>query len=239
MSNVKTQFYYNEPYIIDQQSKFFRCGQRIRKIREDLELSPARFISWCDIERESMLEKIEMENEEVSIETLRSISNNFGVKLEWLCYEEEIKYNNIKIIHIFQEQFIDEILDQKPTKSFIILNEESLELALCIHIKACLYERYSFSFNLAFGDWIDDHSKIWGVYKLLEKINTTLNPTALILTNENYRKLMDCNVHPRSLIIQTSPCNWFSDLLELDIASSLSIIRDIKKEFKKYKPANI
>ncbi|NPV38126.1 MAG: hypothetical protein HPY78_02485 [Brevinematales bacterium] len=71
MSSVKTQFYYNEPYIIDQQNKFYRCGQRIKEIRKDLELSPARFISWCSIDSESILEKIETENGELSVETLK------------------------------------------------------------------------------------------------------------------------------------------------------------------------
>ncbi len=99
-------------------------GNRIREIRENLNLNRDKFSELVDIS-ESFLTKIELGNKSLSIETLMKISQGTGVSADYLLFGN-LENNNMQ---------------KKISKLLYSTSEKHLELIYTIIKNICIFNK--------------------------------------------------------------------------------------------------
>jgi hypothetical protein len=203
-----------------QSERYYDCGKRISEVRKDISLSPTQFIELIDYPSEKLYKQIESESEECGEETLRKISLQTGIPLDWLKHAIGSKYP-VERDWVLSEHAIKNIAKEYPQKVLLTVQKENLSVKMLVHLTSYNWKKYSLGLSIDFWNWFDDHRYIPQFYRFLQSLKNTFYSDfgAAALTAEQDELLYSTQTHPHALaeeIFHRRRHNWARQLLDVD-----------------------
>ena len=196
-------------------SIFFCAGARLKEVREDINLSTSRIIEIADFHSEAQWRDLEHSSGEFSEDVLLRISSDAGVSMSWLKHGEGQKYPIISI-QDSDTHAIDAIKAEGALGSYMVIEPDTMRIALMVKITDRRWIVGSFLFSLDFWNWVGDQHHIPTIYQLLDKINKELSPSSRIVNNATISKILDGKVHPGEIFRELKNNSyWFDDMFDV------------------------
>lgn len=201
-----------------QRIRMYDCGDRIKALREELDMSASRFIELVDFNSEKELLCIENRDHEASTTFIDDICQRTGLSHRWIKHGEGYRYE-IDSIPTWGLDKLDLIKNWNPKSLYFLINKENMSLVLLAHLHDLNWKIFSFTFTLDFWNWWGDEKYIPEIFDLLNRFSKEFThcPYGRILEDNEYKKITSGNIHPSIFLKNTNSfgVNWFDDLQDI------------------------
>jgi hypothetical protein len=175
---------------------FFDAGNRMRQVREEINLKSSEFIEVLGLSSERKYIAMEEQKDEIPLSLLEKINTLTGISLEWLKHGNSQRYN-VEFIHPNDmNKGVDYFEKMNPQEYFLTLESKSLHVGFAIKTEGFCYQVFETQISLDFWGWLDDHWVIPIFYNFLKDLRNHQNSIGGVILDKKYDKdLYGGNVH--------------------------------------------
>lgn len=235
--------YFDMELETDVSTKYYECGERIKILREQRNLTRSELIERININSEKELGLIEEKTSECSSLIVEEICEITGCNPNWLKHERGTTYPSLKFSDLKKEKLGDDYYYFDIQNAFFCIEPVAMRIVIVIKYSDIKYGiiNYDYGTCLDFWDWFDDQHKIKGIFKDLVYLYKKLNknyPTGKVISEEEYKKLISFNYFPAELFeyLDHEGKYWVEDLISLEGKEDKKVYSDHYDWFKKMKP---
>lgn len=196
----------------------YLCGERIRRVREDVGLKPSHLVELIGFPGERMWTQAESNRQEVAPEHLILLAELTGARVEWLKHGDGEPYACFDVNDFSWRRDMTPLTTADPMDLCAVIDPESMRCAVLHERSAYRVDTYLFTFDLGFWNWVDDHShipEIWRCFRWLHTERELIN--GLVVKTSDGMALFGGNLNAAKLLAANPRrSNWFCDLFDLE-----------------------
>ena len=202
-----------------QAEQFFDAGERIKLVRDELELKSSQLVELTGMSSQREYER--MENREIKspLSLLRKMSELSGVNLEWLMHGKEDRYEISEVNLRNIQEDLEYCASLQPQEYFLILDKKSLHVGLIAQTGKYRYQVIETGVTLDFWTWVDTHWAISAFYHFLKALSDPWHDIdGIILPSQYDKKLFQGEIHYLAALRNADRFggDLLYDLLDLD-----------------------
>lgn len=209
--------------------RFYCCGDRLKVLREEREISPSQFIDLVDHYSEKSLLRIESGEDEASLTLIKNVSNVTGAGVDWIRHGIDTKYASIKLPYYDSEESVQIVRSEKPKDLFMCIDVDELDLILVARCDEYRWQVYNFDYQLDFWRWYGDTHFIPQIFRQLKELwkmsrKDGIWIRGLFYNSKNMRFLHDENHFTGNVLdkAEHGGMYWFEDLFDINHSYPIS-----------------
>jgi transcriptional regulator with XRE-family HTH domain len=182
---------------IQQEGIFFSAGNRLRQVREEINLKSSEFVEVLGLSSEKKYQEMEKELDEVPLSLLKKVNAVTGVTMEWLKHGNSPRYEVGGIYLNSIKDGLKHCAALNPQEYFLTLELKSLHVGLIAQTAEYRYQVLDTGINLDFWNWAErPHWAVLAFYKFLKALSDPWHDICgEIISPEDDKKLYEGNVH--------------------------------------------
>jgi hypothetical protein len=207
----------------------YLCGSRIKRVREDLNLKPSHLIDLISFPSETAWRQAEMGRTGVHGQHLASLSELTGASLDWLKHGDGSPYETLPIDDYRWREGLVTLKGIDPFEARVAIDPRLMRCAVLRRRSEYRTDALTFTFDLGFWDWVEDHGHIPEIWRCLRWLRDQCDlRCGVILEPAAAERLFAGNAHAGQFF-EGRRSDWFDDLFDLDRK-----IPHLRREYKAY-----
>jgi transcriptional regulator with XRE-family HTH domain len=224
----------------------FDCGPRLKRLREDLELSISQFIELIGYPSEKWYRKAEEGRAEIEEAFLVKVAEATGTSLAWLKQGSSRMFETASINATRGDAF-DRIKELNPSELYLLIDELSYGFYGVACVKPYVWVNLCFGVSLNFHTWWGDEHCIPEIRRFLESCfdEPRFRSSAYLVGGEIMSQGLDAlNMHPRAVVkmLRRSPdvksLAWHQLLADEDVTYDWrfdnAVLTNIREGFRQH-----